>query len=658
MSGYRTTCAMGLALLLSACAGGPTQKDAANEMDRLEREGKLEAVFDQLVSEKPGLIPLPSFGKSRQERIVEVGGRLATAERKRLDAELEQVRLPADGVVPLVALDAIRGRADKIRRWSEPQSRQFQQRIDAEQAATRKKIDEEKAAADRLPENRVKERLAALERAGALGGKGSAEETAYQQRLNDTKQRLYQDGVRLTAEKQLDAAEAAFAALREVDAAYRDLPAQVRQLRLAQVEREYREPRSDDAVEAAYRQLLELAADPYWAEQKKNAAALLAEVRAYYQSLAAAALQESRLADCYRAVVRARAVGRLAADAAPLPEESILVEKVKAAFDAALRTNHAGLAYGQLLVIQELQPDFPQLQKLLRETRDKALESAQRKVGTNHFTAMNENAKLGAAVASKVAQILGQELRHDIRLIEREQLQAVLREQEIRAIQDRSALNIASTDFLIQGNVVEAAVEIDEKKGRKVARVKTGEKRHDNPEFRDWLTLSQAERAKRARPPETVAEPVLEDVTINVGVHRKKGMLSIAFKLVDSANAKILFTQTESFSRTAESESSDAIQLGEYVVPMKVAELPSDSEMMSALTDEAARRIATALAERLRDQDALYEKQAARYQNEDNAVMAAENTAFAVLIGEEKGRDTKALADRLRTLSLSTPAGL
>lgn len=636
--------------LLAGCSTTGFDRPTAN-LDQLEREGKLAAVFDELLADKPLLVKLPIIGSGKKEQLATIGDRLARTELARLAESLKALRL-ASGVLPSTVISDKRPEGEKLKRWSETRYREWGTLLANEAASTRKAIDLEKAKLEKIPPSDVLGRVAVSSAVAALSGAGSAEEAAHRQLVDDTKHQLHSAGTKALRDKATAVAEKAFTDLLTLDPAYQGAPRMLILTRLQSIEREFREPRGDESVEQAFKQLQTMHREGQFKDLAKEVEPVALDVRTYYQTLGAAALAEDRLADADRLFRRARSVPGVAADAPGIAEEAPLVDKVRAYYEHAQSAGKFGLALAYLKVIETYQAEYPQFNKQLRETREQVLGNAQKRLGISSFGGSADTARLGSAVSAKVAQALVQELPDDIRLIERDQLQAVLREQEILSMQNKASLSIVATDMLVHGTLVEANVETEVKAGRQVKRVKTGETSKPNPAWLAWGELPAFTREKTARPAELLIEPVMEDVAINVGVHRKRGALSVAFKLIDSASGNVLFSRSETVRRTAESESSDAVQLGSFMVPMRVADLPSDNEMLGTMVDEVAKLVATALAERLKDQEKEYARLAQRHVSEENHVEAAELYAFAVLLGELKKLDVAEFLEAMRRQAL------
>lgn len=636
-----------VALVASGCVStGPKLSRA--DIDAAERDGRLEALFDQLAAPKAGLAKLSGGDPAL---LVAAGERLAGKEAVRLTADLEASRLPS-GLVPLTAIGDTRARAERIKRWDGRRHLTVTASLDAEQQKTRAAIAAKQAALAKLAADDYRGQLALLREVAGLGGAGSAEETAYHSHETTLKARLHGDGAAAYQARQFPQAERHLSALHGLDPEYKDVRRLLVLARLRGIEEAFREPKGDQEIEAAFQQLLALNQLFALAGLREEAGGVLTDIRGYYLSLAAASVAGDRLVEAYHQFGRARALAGLVGEPAAVPEEAALVDRLRRQVDLAQARELQGLTLGYLSLIEEFQPDYPQLRKYLRETKERLYDRSLKRVATSQFTKGGETFdQLGASVSAKIAQNLFKALPEDIRLVERDQLQAVLREQEILAMQNKAVLNISSADYLVQGGILESSVETDEKKGRKVMRVRVGEKKVANPALQEWLALPESAR-KVPRPAEFVSQPAMEDVALNVTSHRKVGLLGVSFRLVESSTSKVIYTDSITLKRSADGESSDAAQIGEFVHPFKVAELPSDGEILEALADEAATRISAQLADQLKDQESAYRRLAERFAAEENLPLAADYEGAALVIAEHKRKDIAPYLERLRGYAL------
>ncbi len=642
--------ALVLALALGGCAtpsGQEADQGVQQQITAAERGGNLEAYFEKQAIEagKKGL-----FGdnKEAQAAMREAGRRLAEAKRKEARGILDTGRLPG-GQAPLALLGQVESIAARMQRWDPEQQKAFVRDLAGERARTQAALDQADAAYRALDERALAERHRLLGEVAALTGAGSTEGQAIAQVREGLLRDAYEAGVRALEATRLDEAEARFTSLIAVAPGYRDVERQLAATRVAQFAFLANHKRDDAGADQALAMYAALRERPDFATLQPNLSGAALGLYQFMTAKGGAATQEDRLTEAYAWLSRARALRAMLDIPRVLsPEEKRFAEQAFVLAESAGKRNAPGLALGYAFVAQDIHPDYPGLRRSLSELQERTGDRATKKITAANFTGSGDAARLGTSVASKLTQLLFNALPNDIRIVERDQLQAVMREQEIVAMQGSGGVNLSSADYLVQGTILEATVSNSEQKGRKTVRVVTRKNRVANPDFAVW------ERGQRntEAPPRFREEPVLEDIPLNITAHRKIGVLGVSYRIVDASNARMLFTDTLTRKRTESGESSEGVQLGEFNSPMKIAELPSDSEILESLANEVASHIGGQLVEFLRDPEVKYEAAAERARNDDNPAAAAEWLANAWTLARKKGKPTETLGRQLREMAL------
>ena len=128
---------------------------------------------------------------------------------------------------------------------------------------------------------------------------------------------------------------------------------------------------------------------------------------------------------------------------------------------------------------------------------------------------------------------------------------------------------LASANYLVEGTILEAKVDSIEKKGRRTVRVVTEQETLPNPKHQWWMGLSSRERGKMEEPPETITVPKKEDISFEVTVHRKVGIFSVSYRVIDAGTAKVIFADSVRSKAEHEDDSREGVEL---VIP-RLAEL-------------------------------------------------------------------------------------
>ncbi|MDP2229232.1 MAG: hypothetical protein Q8J78_17340, partial [Moraxellaceae bacterium] len=492
----------------------------------------------------------------------------------------------------------------------------------------------------KLTETEMGQRLSVLDDLAKLTG-----DERYSRERIETLAMLRQKAEAALKNEQYGEAKQALTALQQAAPEDKVLGNQIIQADARLFEKKFWDSLSDGRLDDAYTQFMGLAQTPQFPEVLKRLNKSTADMAEYFLAQAGSALAENKLAAAHKLLGQARDIRLKTGGGAMRPvQEAAFVKAVNERHLAAQKAGNAGLAFGYLKVIESLDPDFPGLRGNLRTTQEQVLNKATKKVSTAAFTDGNGNTEFGGAVASKVTQHLFEKIPGDIRIIERDQFQAILREKELgSAIQG----DLASADYLIQGKILESRVDTTENRSKKTMRVVTDTITASNPAHEQWAALPDAQRGKTPEPARTSTQEKREDVTINLQIMRKVGIISASFRLVEARTGKVIATGSDTAKIEHTDEGNEGIELGQFRMPFKLATLPADSEILQQLTEKISVTIGDQLVKELQNPEARYAQTAQRYADENDYAMAAENAAFALAMATQKNQDTTTLRRQL-----------
>ena len=644
-------------VLMSACASRPdlwSSQVQEQQIAEAERSGTLEQLFHQWSAEAETLKNTDA-GEQARARKAALGSLLAEKGAESVQAHLKSARLKGSDLVPLAVFAEVETKAAQVRNWDPARHEALARELASERMRSQAALDAIKSTLITLSDSELQSRYRLLSDAAALAGPASEEGKSYLARRDQALQAAYQKGKQSLEAQQFEEAQLQFSRIAEVAPGFGD----ARRLADLSVIRQFQHlvanQRNDTGMDQAMRLYYSLSQRADFAQLKPQLESSVVTMTRFLVEEGRAANLADKPAEAYLWLKRAQDLRRMSG-APPYygEEEQHFAGRAFALAEMAHRGNQPGLALGYLFAAQDIYPELPSLKRRLRETLDQTLDRATKKVAAASFTDMAEGSRMGRAVASKITQHLFRDLPDDLRIVERDQLPAVMREQEFLerpkpANGGTAPLGLTSADYLIQGAILEAGVATSAQQGRKVIRVATRFQQIPNP---DYLAWKKADRPDRVAPPEFLKEPVNEDIPINITLHRKVGVLGVSYRVVDVATARILFTDTLTRKKTESGESSDGVQLGDFNSTLKIAQLPSDSEIMEALADEVAEQVGKQLASYLRDHETRYEAAAKRYFNEGNPGAAADELANAWALYRKKGKNVPALGRELRKMAL------
>lgn len=645
---------LGMALAL-ACAKPIEPKYSEQDVQAAEQGGSLESLYEQVAAELA--VPELDEGQraSLQKVLRSVGGKLSAQLEGEVRAALEEAAL-ASGLVPQSVLEAETARIAPMKSWDPAAYERLSVELAGRAQQTREALqarDEELAG---LSDDQGVEKLAAYEALVELSGRGSEAAQRYDAARVEYVESLSQRAAQALENQEYSDAQRMLTIVRSANPDDAAVEGQLLEADTRLFEQRFFKALEDGEPDRGYELLRTISEASDFDKIRSRLQDSGYKMADYFVALAAGATEAGQLEDAYRWFCRARDIrSRLGLDQKPeVPEEKPFLKQIHKRFAAVDGRGLHGLAWGYLNVMDELHPGSPQLRRELRETREKVLDRAIKRLSGAAFNDAHNGPDFGEAVASKVLQYLFENIPDDVRIIERAQLSDIERE---RQLAKATSTRLASADYLIQGTISEAKVDSTEKKGRKTLRVTTEHVMQENPEHAEWEKLSKKERGKIPEPPPMIEVEKKEDITIDITLHRKVGVFAVSYRVIDASSAKMLFADSLQVQKEYEDTSSDGVQLGEFSMDFKLASLPSDIEILAKLADDVSSHVGAKLAEVLANPELQYAQAAERYVREDNFGQAAENYAFAMVLTERKNQDASKLVSELRRCAVLADPG-
>lgn len=324
----------------------------------------------------------------------------------------------------------------------------------------------------------------------------------------------------------------------------------------------------------------------------------------------------------------------------------------------ALDEGAYGQSYLYFNMLKDLSPTYLGLREIRKTVEDKVLARALKSIAVIPFKSPVSEPELGLQVTSNIMQILQNALNNDVKIIERGALEILLREYELAVAgsiggQDSNpdSFKIKSADYLLMGEVLDSRTETNIQNSKKKVRVKVSENKIRNIEWEDWNKEAQALRAKNRpvtapEPQKYVMQPVFDYAEYDVSFHEKVSYLSISYRVVETSQGRITYSNTVRAQKEAKDEATSGIDLGAYKVDMKAANLPTDIELSNDVRKETIDKISSQVQELFKEQDEKYLAQAERLEASNNLKEAVEMYVNSILLKVKKGKDVAELEDK------------
>ncbi len=527
------------------------------------------------------------------------------------------------GLVPQSLLTELRTDADPMRQWQPARHDQFLRELDKYQTATTKAIDSLNTYMAGLPVTEFRKKQNALTQLAQVTG---------DEKYSTQRDTMIQ-GLRGEFE-QARATDNFERALQLLDALPADDNTETTRLELQTQlsERRFNEALADDRPDEAYRWFDSLSKSSRFDVVKARIMPTANQMADYFVALAADAVTSGRTADAYRWFAQARDVHlKLDGRNNAIPEERPFVDRIYRGYDRAKTEGLWGLALGHLLIAQEFDPARQTLANDLRVANEQNNAVAIRSAAISPFSNASGSADYSGAVATNITGNLFKTIPNDVRIIAWD-----------------TARN-GGIDYNISGSIDEARVETNENTTRKSERVLTEKNAVSrNPRYDDWLKLSERERKRIPQPAPQLAADRYEDISYNVTELRKVGYFSVAFRIIEAASGKVVYTDKVTVKKDFADQGNEGVARGTFNLPAKSPKLPSDIEILNQLAAEASAEIGKRLTAQLGNLELRYAEAGKRAAAANTPVEAAQYYALAVTVAQRKGIDSAAFALELK----------
>lgn len=320
--------------------------------------------------------------------------------------------------------------------------------------------------------------------------------------------------------------------------------------------------------------------------------------------------------------------------------------------------DNLGLAYQFYKLISHLAPSYPDIKENLRKTEEKIVNRALKSMAVIPFKSPKSAPEAGNMFTSAIMLTLYNELKQDMKIIERESMDVLLREYELTMAgksadkpKDSSSFQISSADYLLLGDVLDYRVDSSVQEGNKVVRIKTRVEFIPNPDYEEWVKnakkLQESGQIIPPSPPKLIEKPFYEDIKYKVTFYKKVGIISISYRIVDSARGKIIHTGIADIKKDANDESSEGVEIGDFKIPFKMAQLPTDTELLKKAQEEAVAKIADDVKKLFKDPEDKYLKQGEQLEKDGNIKEAIERYTDAMILLRKKNKDVSSLEQKI-----------
>jgi len=298
--------------------------------------------------------------------------------------------------------------------------------------------------------------------------------------------------------------------------------------------------------------------------------------------------------------------------------------------------------------VEQLNPNYPELFQKMLDVRDHINKRIKKSIAVFDFGSPSNNKDAGKIAANKLITYLHKNASGDIRIIERENLQSILREMQLGQtglVDVKSAQTVGKMrgiDTFIMGDVLSFTSKTTDSPSTSQVKVLVDEEDVRNPEFSDWLIMHPKPTVEdmKTAPPRTMKKRNYQFISYRQGVAKISALIEVSYKLVDTSTGENIFNNTISGKMIKEDKYQDAVAAAN--IPHDPLELPTEVEVLDELTNEKISEMGQSVLKQFQSLEVEYfnqgEQQRLKRRNYDLAIE----------------RYTDAIFDE-KTKSISTP---
>ncbi|MBN1662099.1 MAG: hypothetical protein JW943_00720 [Deltaproteobacteria bacterium] len=307
---------------------------------------------------------------------------------------------------------------------------------------------------------------------------------------------------------------------------------------------------------------------------------------------------------------------------------------------------------------EALNPNYPELFQKVLDTKDQINKRIKKSIAVFDFSSPKNSEDAGRIVANKLITFLHKNASGDIRIIERENLQSILREMQLgqTGIVDTKTVQslgkMRGIDTFIMGNVLHYSATTTDTPSTSQVKVEVGEDTVSNPEYLDWRISNPkpTEEDLKNAPPRTIVKKNYQFVSYRQGAAKISAIIEISYKLVDTMTGENIFTNTIPGRLIREDKYSDAVPAAN--IAYDPLELPTEIEVLDELTNQKISEVAQSVVKNFQSLEVAYFNEAQQQQKRRSIDQAIEKYMDAVYDEKLKGIATPITSKSLESIEM------
>jgi len=274
-----------------------------------------------------------------------------------------------------------------------------------------------------------------------------------------------------------------------------------------------------------------------------------------------------------------------------------LYQRLDQRSDVYIELKKWGNALVWLRKLESIAPDHKGLFHKLQLAREEIKKRIRRSIAVFDLSSPLENRDAGRIIASKLISFLSKNANGDLKIIQRETLQSILKDLQLgpNGLVDidtaRKVGKMTGIDTFILGDVLHLSSKGKNYPSTDTVRVQIDTRIEDNPAFERWRIVHPrpTEEEMEAAPPMKIERPVYKLYTYESGTAKIVSLIEIVYKLVDTITGESLFINTISGKLTRQDDYHHGLSAAN--IKEDRLELPTEVEVLMELANQKVSEI-------------------------------------------------------------------
>ncbi len=617
----------GLSIAVLAACGPKKPTITQQTIADARANGSLEQLYQKIQTD------LKEAGSSEKKELIplarQIAEQIAVDKQQAIYQSVEDSRV-AFNVAPMATLKKLKEKSEEIKPWSETRYNETQQKLTALNAESQDALNRQMMIVNKIAISDKVQRVNAMAIAAQIGGPESVAYSNYKREKDQLVVSWMVEADTAISKRKYGIAATSLRMVLGIDPENTEAQEKLAQSEQLGFENTFRKALEDSKPDLALSELKRISQSNMFDSVKGNLTTSINLLHDYFVNNGLQSASQGALKGAYSSFAKAREVKAIMQQEPQHEAEHGFLQKLINFANSLGNNGRYGEQIAYLEIVNRFNPNHPALVESLASARKSIVEFASTSLNVQDFSQTGTHHSAGKSVAKNVYSWVYQNMPGDMNLLSLEQMLAANQ-------------TIPGRLLRIEGDILQAGVDTETDRGEKTMRVVTKTTKTPNPAYAVW----KKDPDGKPKPEEFLLSEQFEDVSVSVSYLRKTGIISANFRLIDQKTGQVLLNEDVREKKLYEGEGNEGISLGEFNLPYKRAELPSEIEIMEELSVLVAKKIGAKLQALYKNSDDNYEAAGDKAMADGQYAAAKSFYGYAVAIRAQKGADIGSLQEKL-----------